>query len=299
VIYQIIWSVVERAAAPDQIAQVYRVAKDVLTWTQERALEACPAQTRELLDAWAQAGRVGESAATVIEQHLGPADLDDALGRTGLDEQTLLDWLASLQSDLDEDAITFISSWRSTGLPGNPPSGAIRFTGRDPAELRAWLNAAFDLNGVAHLEHAGLETAIRWRDARFNEADTYELLRSDPALTPEEARAFDSAGLARDRRREWIYLGFSAIQAEGWAGTGVTPTEARLWRACDKQPADVQPGQRIPPQLVEDRTDMSVLRTAYGEISYPEWDDLEDPPGTRGRRARRRAGDDDPWISTD
>jgi hypothetical protein len=293
VIYEIIWSVVERTGG-DEIAQVYRVAKDVLTWDEERALDACPTETRELVETWAQAGRVGEPAAKVIEQRLQPADLDDALSRTQLDEQTLLDWLTSLETDLDDDAISFINTWRSTGLPGNPPSGVVRFTDRDPAELQAWLDAAFDLYAAAQLELAGLDTAIRWRDAGFNEADTYELLRADPALDPEEARAFDSAGPARQRRREWIHHGFNATQAEGWAATGLTPTEARLWRACDKQPADVRPGQRIPPQLIQRRRHIGINRSAGGEISYPEWDDLDDPPGTRGRRAHRRAGDDDP-----
>jgi hypothetical protein len=299
VIYEIIWSVVERAAGRDEIAQVYRVAKDVLTWDEERALNACPAETRELVDSWAQAGRVGEAAATVIEQRLRPADLDDALSRTQLDEQTLLDWLTSLETDLDDDAITFINAWRSAGLPGNPPSGAIRFTDRDPAEVRAWLDASFDLYAAAQLRLAGLDTATRWRDAGFNEADTYELLRSDPALNPEEARAFDSAGPAREHRREWIYYGFNATQAEDWAATGLTPAEARLWRACDKQPADVHPGQGIPSQLSQGRRHIGISRSADGEISHPGWDDLDDPPGTRGRRARRRAGDDDPWINTD
>jgi hypothetical protein len=293
-IYDIIWSVVERTAGRDEIAQVYRVAKDVLTRDEERALNACPAETRELVEAWAQAGRVGETAATVIEQRVKPADLADALSRTRLDEQTLLDWLASLETDLNDDAIKFINTWRSTGLPGDPPSGAVRFSERDPAELQAWLDADFDLYAAAQLELAGLDTAIRWRDAGFDEADTYELLRSDPALNPEEARAFDSAGPARDLRREWIYYGFNATRAEDWAATGLTPTEARLWRACDKQPADVQPDQRIPPQLTQRRRHIGISRSAGGEISYPEWDDLDDPPGTRGRRALRRAADDDP-----
>lgn len=199
VIYEIIWAVVELSDTHDEIAQVYRVATDVLTWDEDRALEACPAETRELLDAWADAGRVGESAADLIEQRLCPADLNDALSRTQLDEQTLLAWIASLESDLDDDTIGFINAWRASGLPGNPPPGANRYLERDPAELRSWLESGFDLYAASKLKLAGLATAIRWRDAGFAEADTYELLRSDPALTPEEAEAAQQILVRRPR----------------------------------------------------------------------------------------------------
>lgn len=299
VIHEIVWSLVERTRSHEEIQQVYEVARDVLTWDEPRALDACPCETRELLDAWAQAGRIGEAAATVIEHRLRPADLEDATTRTGLDEHTLLEWIASLQTDLDDEAITFINAWRSAGLPGNPPSGASRFTNRDPAELQTWLDAGFDLYAASQLHLAGLDPAIRWREAGFSDADTYELLRSDPAVTPEEARAFDTAGPARERRRDWIYYGFSAAQAVDWAATGLTPAQARLWRACRKQADDVQPGQQFPPQLLGGRRYIAFSQSPDGEMSNSEWDELPDPPGTRGRRARRWSGDDDPWINTD
>jgi hypothetical protein len=215
-----------------------------------------------------------------------------------LEEQTLLEWLESLQTDLDDEAISFINAWRSAGLPGNPPSGASRFTNHDPAGLQAWLDAGFDLYAASQLHLAGLDTAIRWRAAGFSEADTYELLRSDPALTPAEASAFDTTGPARDHRSEWIYYGFSASEAADWTAAGLTPAEARLWRACGKQAADVEPGRRIPPELTEGRTYVGISASPDGAIAYREWDNLDDPPGTRGRRARRRAQDDDPWINT-
>lgn len=300
VIYEIVWSLVDRTGSHDEIQQVYKVAREVLTWDETRALNACPSQKRELLDAWAQAGRIGEAAATVIEQRLRPADLEDATTRTGSDEQTLLAWLESLQTDLDNEAITFINAWRAAGLPGNPPPGASRFTDRDPAELQTWLNAGFDLYAASQLHLAGLETAIGWREAGFSEADTYELLRSDPALTPEEALAFDNAGSARERRRDWIYFGFTAAQAADWAAAGLTPSQARLWRACGKQAHDIHSGQQFPPQLLEGRRYIAFSQSEDGEKSNSEWDELPDAPGTRGRRARRWAGDDDdPWINTD
>jgi hypothetical protein len=299
VIHKIVWSIVERTPGEDEIAQIYHAARDVLTWTEPRVLAACPPETRELLDAWAETGRTGEAAGEVIEQRLLPAAVTDAISRTGLVEQTLLDWLASLQTELDDDAIGFINAWRATGLPGNPPPGAERFIDRDSAELLAWLDAGFHLYAAAQLELAGLDTARRWREAGFTEADTYELLRADPALTPDEARAFDATGPASERRREWIYYGFSPAEASAWTAAGISPASARLWRACGNRPADVQPGQRIPPQLTEGRRYIAGTRNADGDLMNSDWEEIPDPPGTHGRRARRWAGDDDPWINTD
>lgn len=139
-IYTIIWSSVQRDPTRDEIAEVYRVATNVLTWDEQRALDACPPETRELVDAWAQAGRVGEAASVVIEQGLQPAERDAALNRTQLDEPALLNWLSSLETDLDENALAFINAWRASGLPGNPPPGADRFVDRDLDELTAWLD---------------------------------------------------------------------------------------------------------------------------------------------------------------
>jgi hypothetical protein len=299
VIYDIIWSVVERNNIEDEIAEVYRVASAVLTWDEHEALDACPADVRELLDAWADAGRVGEAASELIERRLAPRVLDDALERTQLDEPTLLAWASSLDTDLDDDMINFINAWRARGLPGNPPTAASRYLERDLAELQTWLDAGFDLYAAAQLELAGLASAIRWREAGFDEADTYELLRCDPALTPEEASAFDEAGLPHERRRDWIYYGFTAAQAADWTAVGLTPYQARIWRACDKEPADVEPGQRFPPQLLKGRRFIGFSRRGDGELTTSEWDEIPDPPETRGRRARRWRGDDDPWINTD
>jgi hypothetical protein len=299
VIHEIVWAMVAPDRTHDEIRRVYEVARDVLTWDEARALAACPPATRHLLDAWAEAGRIGEAAAAVLAHRLDPDEVAIAMSQLGLDEAALVAWLDSLQSGLDDDVIAFISAWHEAGLPGDPPPDAYRFDGRHPAEVRAWLDAGFDLYAAAELRLAGLPTAIRWRDAGFSEADTYELLRSDPALTPDEARAFETAGAARERRRDWIYFGFAASEAGEWAAAGLTPTEARLWRATGNRPGDVRPGQHLPPQLTAGRTHIFRTVTQGGDAEYPEWDELPDPPGTRGRRARRWAGDDHPWINTD
>lgn len=300
VVYDIIWSAGPRDAGRNETAAMYRAALDVLAWDEDRALRSCPPVTRALLDAWAAAGRVGEEAAEFVAHRLSPTAVADALQRTGLEEQGLIAWLSSLETDLDDDAVAFIRAWRDSGLPGDPPPGAHRFRHRDLADIRDWLAAGFDLYAAATLDRAGLATALRWREAGFDEADTYELLRSDPALTPEEAHAFDAAAAeVRERRREWIYYGFSAPQAQAWAAAGLTPYQARIWRACGLHPDDVQPGQRFPPQLIKGHRYIGFSRLSGGELENAEWDEIPDPPGTRGRRAGRWRRDDDPWINED
>lgn len=175
-------------------------------------------------------------------------------------------------------------------------------------ELKAFVDGGFDLYAADRLEYAGVEKALLWREAGFDEADTYELLRSDPDLTPEEARAFDTlevdadldAGRRRRRRSEWIYYGFSAAEAGAWAGAALSPYQARLWRAHGWQPGDVPRGRRFPPQFVEEGGYVAgFVDPRTGERMNSSWDEIADPPGTRGRNARRRRGDPDPWINSD
>lgn len=314
-IHELIWERTEQSdhhgtnaahqSEHSELVAVYRAAHTVFGWDEEAALAACPAELRGLLDAWAAAGRVGEAAGPFVERHLTPGQLDRFMQGTGLDDVQALAWLHSLD-DLDEDAIAFVTAWRAAGIPGNPPADAYWLRERDPAELRQWLDAGFDLHAAAKLELAGLDTALRWRQAGFSPKDTYELLRDDPDLTPEQAHTFDT-GPAREHRRGWIYFGFDAEQAAAWATAGVTPSVARIWRACGKTPTDVQHGQRFrhgqrfPPELTAGKKYIAYsgpMDSEYGPYET-SWDELPDPPGTRGRRARRWAHDPHPWINTD
>jgi hypothetical protein len=129
VIYEIVWSLAERVLSRDEIRQVYEVAREVLTWEEARALDACPSQTRALLEEWAQLGRVGEAAATVIELRLRPADLQDATTRTGLDEHALLEWLTRCRQIWTRQSALSTTGGppvcRATHLRGRPDTSTV------------------------------------------------------------------------------------------------------------------------------------------------------------------------------
>ena len=297
-IYQLLWSLIEQWTA-DEVAAIYRTALDVLSWPEDRAFAACPEPQRTLMERWANADCVGEDVSHYLERNLSPDDVVRLTVGTGLDEETALAWLESLSADDIDQAVDFIVAWHAADLPGDPPPGAERYREHDPNELRRWLDAGFDLYAAAQLELAGLDRAIEWREAGFTDAETYELLRSDPALTPDEAHAYMDVEIADPDRREWIYYGFTADQAASWASAGVSPDAARLWRATGQRPADVPAGHQLPPELIAGREYFVVTRGPDGRTRYTAWDELADPPGTRGRRARRWAHDPDPWINTD
>jgi hypothetical protein len=218
-IYELVWAVGDSEGA--DAGAIYRAGRTVFSWDEKRALARCRRPTATLVRQWAAAGRVGEAAGRFVERRWSPSQFNRFASGTGLAEDTALAWLDSLAADDVDAAAGFVGRWRAQGLPGNPPPAAHRFAHRDPAELRAWLAAGFDLYAAHQLGPAGLERALHWRRAGFTPAHTYEQLR-------------------RDRFGD------------------------RPHRRC-----------------------------------YPEWDELPDPPGRRGRRARRWARDDDPWTNTD
>ncbi|MEO8750522.1 MAG: hypothetical protein ABI384_09000 [Allobranchiibius sp.] len=251
----------------------------------------------------------------LAEHEVDPDEFEQWRVALGLSAEALLAWMGSAQL-VDAGIVGFVRSWRGAGLPGDPPRDAERFVGRDLGEVRGYLDAGFTLYDADRLELVGLARAVAWRDAGFSESDTYELLRADPDLHIEEARAFDRDEL-REYRRDWIYWGFSADEALAWSATGLSAGGARLWRAGGHAPQEAPPQNpdeilvSVPPGLQPNGASFgwfayapregrqgSMVAAGY-DVWMNEWESVQDPPGTRGRGPRRRRGDPHPWIQTD
>jgi hypothetical protein len=71
------------------------------------------------------------------------------------------------------------------------------------------------------------------------------------------------------------------------------------WAAAGRIGEDVGADRRIPPELTAAHRYIAFSQGPDGRRHYTGSDELADPPGTRGRRARRWAHDPDPWINTD
>ncbi|GAB2468927.1 hypothetical protein [Jatrophihabitans fulvus] len=294
-VHEIVWAEVERRRGDDwfrtrearrphtEQVQVFEATRELTRWDEDRFLAACPDELRQLLDAWAAEGHTGEPVARLVGRRIRPDQLRRAQDRTGLDAAALLDWLDSTEGDPeDDDLLDFVTAWREAGLPGDPPPGAERFREFDLSELRAWLDAGYPLHHADRLREVGLERAIAWRAAGFGPGETKSLFAADPTLTVAEARAFDGV----DLRDEWVRLGFSGDEARAWAAEGLGPSEARLWRAVGRRPSEVD-GHTFPPELLGSGVSYVGFSSVNGINTYDQWDELPDPPGTRGRRANR------------
>ncbi|MCW2497328.1 hypothetical protein [Jatrophihabitans sp.] len=280
-IYGLLWTRAESSS--DHIVAVYQAALEMLPWDEELAWRACPADVRELVDAWAQVNRFGTAIEDFIELELTPAFLARAVDETGLDEHLILQWLREFDWSLDEDeAISFIRDWYAAGLPPAPPRGIDVHSKRGAKQLKRWVDAGFDLADGIRFPDLSLDDAITWRSAGFDARDANELLALDPDLTPDEALAFAQLGITAEARLAWVEYGFSADQARQWAAAGLRAADARLWRARDLRPGDVLPGRRLPPNLLP----------GTGYTSLSSLDRIPDPPGTRGRAAARRRTDE-------
>lgn len=316
----VLWLMTHRAEAPFLTDEPYDGEMDHVTRLRE-LLAMSGAQIAEAIDSdldidphrFVGLDRVQRE---LVEHQIGEADFQQWRAQLGLSADALLAWMGSAQC-VDAGIVDVVSAWRINGLPGDPPVDAARFAGRDLAEVTAYLDAGFTLYDADLMEFVGVQRAVAWRAAGFSESDTYELLRADPDLTIDEARAFDRDEL-REARTDWIYWGFSADEALPWAAAGLSPSRARLWRAVGHTSSEVplhDPEDvlvSVPPGLRPsgaasfgwfayapfEGQQGSVVHAGH-EMQMNEWDSVKDPPGTRGRGPRRRRGDPHPWIQTD
>jgi hypothetical protein len=164
-----------------------------------------------------------------------------------------------------------------------------------PEEAAEWLAVAFDFHDLGELRGVPLASAVAWRDHGFAPSEVRRLLEADGILTPEEAAAFDAAGIEPDARRQWVADGFDADSARAWTDLDVFSAEARVWRSIGRGPEDAAShlragGGPLPP-------DVSTGWTATGDHHRANRRyGVTDPPGTRGRTASQSTRRDrPPW----
>ncbi len=270
---------------------VTEAARELLGWPENEVWAWWDGPDAEVALSWRARGRVGEEVAPLVLADLGPEEAE-GLGEAGLTEDQAVAWCTAV-GETGSAAIATIRAWRELGLPADPPDdpGGVLIE-ISPEKAAAWLEADFGLAAIGELCMLPLESAVAWRDRDFAPAEVGRLLEADWTLTPDEAAAFDTAGIGPDERLRWVEDGFDAASAAAWTETGVLPAEARVWRSLGQGPKYARRyGRPLPPEVVgltvtaiggHDRADLR-----YGVI---------DPPGTRGRTASRTVrGDRNPW----
>ena len=280
-----------------------RAARVLLTRGEEELWDWFAPEPDHPARQWRALGRTGRDVAALIVADLRPDDVRRLAAPlpdgAGLTEQQMPHWILAV-GWLGREAVDRVITWRRLGLPADPPDH-VMMLGEDPYEYAAWAAAGFGIDDAEALVPAGLDRAILWRDAGFGAVETIALLNADHTLTPDEARAFEAAGITGRHRIAWVEAGFDAAAAVAWREVDVLPNEARLWRAAGLGPADaagVAPvggdlgDARLPPGHQGGWVSWSGSEDPAGQRAARQYG-VQDPPGTRGRLAeeeeRRRS----------
>lgn len=267
-------------------------AREILRWPEEQVLRSWTGRQADAAAAWRATGRPPHEVAPLVLVGLTPAGTSRLTepvdqGGAGLSEAQAVEWAEAVMGVEDADPVDAIIGWRSLGLPAQPPPrGRMMFLCEmAPAEAAAWLAAGFSFDDVSAL--FGLVTlaeAGRWRERGYAAPRVRELVLADRMLTPDEARAFEDAGLDGPTVTQWVAAGFTAAEARAWSHVDVLPNEARVWRSQGLGPDDARRqkeagGGELPAGVAlgwmafgENRRETRV----YGAT---------DPPETRGRLA--------------
>ncbi|UIJ35979.1 hypothetical protein [Allobranchiibius sp. GilTou73] len=302
---RLIFDQLDDRLGPDEIPAMATVGRRVLRWDEATALAAIAPHERGLIGQWSEragdADRAGLDPDVVdrlIDLGYPPADCDRVQADTGWTAAEVAEW--SEQTDrTGDELIDFIRRWRTLRLPEDPELAA-EWSEEPMEQLGAILDAGFTPEDAPQVRDVGLSRARVWRDAGFDAQDTFDLLTTDPDLLPEEARTFEDPAIA-EQGRWWIYYGFSADEALRWSGVGLSPTRARLWRAHAHTPDEVHVDPErwlstVPPELRPTTEHFAVMWVDGGEYTMDGWDEIADPPATRGRSARRARGETDPLL---
>jgi hypothetical protein len=282
----------EQLGLPDTTAGITETARVLLGWSEDELWGWWSGPDAEVARAWRARGRVGEEVAGLVLAELGPREADALVaGEPGLSQEQAVAWCEAV-GETGSAAVARVRAWRALGLSADPPDDPGMVLAQVPPEQAAeWLAAGFGIGDIGEFGDLSLAGAVRWRDSGFAPSEVSRLLAADWALTPEEAAAFDAAGIAADERLRWVEDGFDAAAARAWTDLGVLPGEARVWRSIGRGPQAARPHLLaghgpLPPDVQVGWTGVGGLERAdrrYG---------VTDPPGTRGRTAHqtRRGG---------
>lgn len=207
------------------------------------------------------------------------------LGGAGLTEVQAVEWAETVMSPTPGEAVEKIIGWRALGLPADPPRVSwMTLHEMRPADAEQWLADGFTIEEVSQLH--GLidrDGARRWRQMGYAAEGARALLLADRTLTPDEASAFEEAGVEADSVIRWVEAGFSAHEARAWTGVDVLPNEARVWRSVGLGPEDARRqkatgGGALPKGV-------ALGWASYGQAREGYQYGATDPPGTRGSLA--------------
>jgi hypothetical protein len=181
-----------------------------------------------------------------------------------------------------DDDVARVIAWRTIGLAEDAPVwclSGVMFE-REPAHVRAWLEAGLTVAEIVAWEADDLSRALRWREAGVEASDARALTLADPTLTPEEALAYDARGIERRARHRWVEAGFSADEARAWTDLDIVASEARVWRSLGRGPDEARAqrasGGGALPLGVE--LGWAAMGSDRDDVNYG----VVDPPGTRG-----------------
>lgn len=263
-------------------------AREVLGWSEEQVWGWWSGPQADAARAWRAVGRPASEASDLVLAGLGPeetARLTSPIesGGAGLTEAQAASWLDRIFRPSVGEAVEVIIGWRALGLPAKPRErGWMTLNEMEPGEAAEWLAEGFTFDEVSALHGiATLEAARRWREHGYAAERARDLLLADGSLTPDEASAFDAAGLEPDAVIGWVATGFSAEEARGWTDVDVLPMEARVWRSVGLRPDDARRQKAGGGGVLPDG--VSVGWTAFGDTRREHRRyGATDPPGTRG-----------------
>lgn len=220
-----------------------RAAQDLLPRPESELWSLWTGHQADAARAWRDAGRLGRESDTWVKLGLGPHQLEVlaaplAEGGAGLDPAESRAWCEFICMDepSGDEAVRRIVAWRQGGLPADAPVDRLGMVllERTPADLAPWLVAGLTVDDIAMWQAEGLSRARAWHEAGFGAREARDLVRADATLTPDEARAFDAAGISPSARVRWVAAGFSPGEARAWTDLDIVASEARVWRALDR-----------------------------------------------------------------